>query len=182
MFGYLLPRNYMEAIQFDKESKNCKWCDAIKLEIQSMQSCKVFEKWDKAILDKHKKSSMDLRGILGNPKIVHTMHTMRTTCLRCLSSHAFYDFVDRAVHRVNAPHAPLNQCEPWREVGGSSQTNKMTDEPSDVSKVASNTSDVPEQVPGKKQDAARNKMLAFWKNSRHQVLRTSSLMKRRHKF
>ena len=33
----------------------------------------------------------------------------------------------------------------------------MTDEPSDVSEVANNTLDVPEQVPGKKQDAARNK-------------------------
>ena len=78
------------------------------------------------------------------------MHTMRTTHLRCLSSHAIYDFVDRVVCHVNAPHAPLNQCEHWREVGGSSQTNKMTDEPSDVSEIANNTLDVPEQVPGKK--------------------------------
>ena len=34
---------------------------------------------------------------------------------------------------------------------------KMTDECSDVSEVANNTSDVPEQVPGKKRDAACNK-------------------------
>ena len=34
---------------------------------------------------------------------------------------------------------------------------KMTDELSDVSKVANNTLDVPEQVPGKKRDAVRNK-------------------------
>ena len=34
---------------------------------------------------------------------------------------------------------------------------KMTDEPSDVSEVANNTSDVPEQIPGKKRDAACNK-------------------------
>ena len=34
MFGYLIPRNYMEAMQFEY---------------------KVFKKWDKAILDKHKK-------------------------------------------------------------------------------------------------------------------------------
>ena len=60
------------------------------------------------------------------------------------------------VHRVNAPRTPLNQCEHWREVGGSSQT-KMTDEPSDVSEVANNNSDVPEPVPGKKRDAACNK-------------------------
>ena len=60
------------------------------------------------------------------------------------------------VHRVNAPHGPLNQCEHWREVGGRSQ-NKMTDEPSDVSEVVNNSSYVPEQVPGKKQDAVCNK-------------------------
>ena len=60
------------------------------------------------------------------------------------------------MRRVNAPRGPLNQCKHWREVGGSSQT-KMTDEPSDVSEVANNTSDVPEQVPGKKRDAAHNK-------------------------
>ena len=84
------------------------------------------------------------------------MLTPRTPRLRCLSSHAFYDFVDRVVRHVNAPRSPLNQCEHWREVGGSSQ-NKMTDEPSDVSEVANNTSDVPEQVPGKKQDTVHNK-------------------------
>ena len=53
------------------------------------------------------------------------------------------------VCHVNAPCTPLNQCEHWREVGGSSQT-KMTDEPSDVSEVANNTPDVPEHVPGKR--------------------------------
>ena len=66
-----------------------------------------------------------------------------------------------------SPHGPLNQCEHWREVGGSSQ-NKMTVEPSDVSEVANNSSDVPEQVPGKKRDAAHNKRDAsVLENSRH---------------
>ena len=55
MFGYLIPRNYMEAMQFDSENKNSKWYDAIKLDMESMQEYKVFKKWDKAILDKHKK-------------------------------------------------------------------------------------------------------------------------------
>ena len=55
MFGCLIPINYMEAMQFDKENKNSKWYDAIKLEMESMQAYKVFRKWDKAILDKHKK-------------------------------------------------------------------------------------------------------------------------------
>ena len=30
MFGYLIPRNYMEAMLYDKENKNSKWHDAIK--------------------------------------------------------------------------------------------------------------------------------------------------------
>ena len=55
MFGYLIPRNYMEAMQFDSENKNSKWYDAIELEMESMAENKVFKKWDKAILDKHKK-------------------------------------------------------------------------------------------------------------------------------
>ena len=55
MFGYLLPRNHMEAMQFDSEIKNSKWYDAIKLEMESMLEYKVFKRWDKAILDKHKK-------------------------------------------------------------------------------------------------------------------------------
>ena len=55
MFGCLIPANYMEAMPFDSENKNSKWYDAIKLEVESMQEYKVFNKWDKAILDKHKK-------------------------------------------------------------------------------------------------------------------------------
>ena len=55
MFGYLIPRNYMEAMQFDSENKNSKWYDAIKMEMESMREYKVFTKWDKAILDKHQK-------------------------------------------------------------------------------------------------------------------------------
>ena len=55
MFGYLIPRNYVEAMQFDSENKNSKWYDAIKLGMESMLECKVFIKWDKAILDKCKK-------------------------------------------------------------------------------------------------------------------------------
>ena len=54
MFGYLIPRNYMEAMQFDKEHNNSKWHDAIKLEMESMKAYEVFKKWDKAILDNKK--------------------------------------------------------------------------------------------------------------------------------
>ena len=44
MFGYLIPRNYMEAMQFDSENKKSKWYDAINIEIESM-----------LVLDKYKK-------------------------------------------------------------------------------------------------------------------------------
>ena len=66
IFGYLVPRNYMEAMQFDSENKNSKWYDAIKLEMESMLEYKVFKKWDKAILDKHKK-------VMSSPKGYHRM-------------------------------------------------------------------------------------------------------------
>ena len=55
VFGYLIPRNYMEAMQFDSENKNSKWYDMIKLETDSMLEYKVFKKWDQAILDEHRK-------------------------------------------------------------------------------------------------------------------------------
>ena len=41
MFGYLIPRNYMEAMQFDSENKNSKWYDVIKMEMESMREYKV---------------------------------------------------------------------------------------------------------------------------------------------
>ena len=51
-------------MQFDSENKNSKWYDAIKLEMESMIEYKVFKKWDKAILDKHKK-------VIKSPKSYH---------------------------------------------------------------------------------------------------------------
>ena len=44
MFGYLIPRTYMDAMQFDSENKNSKWYDAIKLEMESILEYKVFKK------------------------------------------------------------------------------------------------------------------------------------------
>ena len=64
MFWYLIPRNYMEVMQFDSENKNSKWYGVIKLEMESMLEYKVFKKWDKAILDKHKK-------VMNPPKCYH---------------------------------------------------------------------------------------------------------------
>ena len=63
MFGYLIPRSYMESIQFDSENKNSKWYAALKLEMESMLEYKVFKKWDKAILDKQKK-------VMNPPKVI----------------------------------------------------------------------------------------------------------------
>ena len=54
-----------------------------------------------------------------------------------------------ALHRTNANLGG--------RLEGVHKSIKMSDEPSDESEVANNTSDVPEQVPGKKRDAARNK-------------------------
>ena len=51
-------------MQFDSESKNSKWYDAIKLEMESIIESKLFKKWDKAILDKHKK-------VMNSPKGYH---------------------------------------------------------------------------------------------------------------
>ena len=64
MFGYLIPRNYLEAMQFDSENNTSKWYDAIKLEMESMLEYKVIKQCDKAILDKHKK-------VMNPPKVYH---------------------------------------------------------------------------------------------------------------
>ena len=53
-------------MQFDSENKNSKWYDPIKLEMESMLEYKVFKKWDKAILDKHKK-------VMNPPKGYHSI-------------------------------------------------------------------------------------------------------------
>ena len=49
-------------MQFDTENKNSKLYDAIKSEMESMLEYKVFKKWDKTILDKHKKVMNSPRG------------------------------------------------------------------------------------------------------------------------
>ena len=42
-------------MQFNQENHKSKWHDDIKLEMESMYSYKIFKKWDRAILYKHKK-------------------------------------------------------------------------------------------------------------------------------
>ena len=38
MFGFLIPRNYIEALEFDKANNNSKWFDAAKAELDSIHS------------------------------------------------------------------------------------------------------------------------------------------------
>ena len=55
MFGFLIPRNYIEALEFDKANNNSKWYDATKAELDSIHSYEVFQKHEKAQYDKQKK-------------------------------------------------------------------------------------------------------------------------------
>ena len=55
MLGYLIPRNYTEALEFDKANNNSKCYDATMAEMDSIHSYQVFKKYDKAQFDKHKK-------------------------------------------------------------------------------------------------------------------------------
>ena len=57
MFGFLIPRNYIEALEFDKGNINSKWYDATKAELDSILSYEVFQKHEKAEYDKEKKVS-----------------------------------------------------------------------------------------------------------------------------
>ena len=51
MFGYLIPRNYTEALEFDKGNNNSKWYDATKAEMDSIHAYEVFKKNEKAQYD-----------------------------------------------------------------------------------------------------------------------------------
>ena len=55
MFGYLIPRSYMEALEFDKTNNNSKWYDATRTEMESIHLYHVFQKHEKAKFDTHRK-------------------------------------------------------------------------------------------------------------------------------
>ena len=48
MIGYLIPRSYKEALEFDKESNNTKWTDATRDETDCMKEEEVFTTWQRA--------------------------------------------------------------------------------------------------------------------------------------
>ena len=49
MFGFLIPRNYTEVLEFDKANNNSKWYDATKAELDSIHSYQGFQKHEKVI-------------------------------------------------------------------------------------------------------------------------------------
>ena len=55
MFGYLIPKSYQEALQFDQENGNSKWADATKDEMNCIDDQKVFQVYPKAKWDNHNK-------------------------------------------------------------------------------------------------------------------------------
>ena len=65
MIGYLITRNYIEAMQFDSENKNSKWYDAIKLEMESMLEYKVLKSGIKQSLINTRKSQTLPKVIIG---------------------------------------------------------------------------------------------------------------------
>ena len=51
MFGYLIPKSYKEALEYDKENNNTKWADATRDEMDCIKEQEVFttcqrENWD----------------------------------------------------------------------------------------------------------------------------------------
>ena len=95
MFGYLIPKNCMEAMQFDSEHENSKWYDAIKMEMESMREHNVFKKWDKAILDKHKM-------VMNSPKGYHRIKVHLVLAVKFDGRHKA-----RLVADGHLPHEPI---------------------------------------------------------------------------
>ena len=42
-FGFLIPKDYKQALQLDEQNGNSKWYDATKLEMDQINECKVFQ-------------------------------------------------------------------------------------------------------------------------------------------
>ena len=55
MFGYLIPRSYKEALEFDKENNNTKWADATRDEMDCIKEQQVFTKCQRAKWDPNHK-------------------------------------------------------------------------------------------------------------------------------
>ena len=55
MFGFVITRKCIEALEFDKANNNSKWYEATKAELDSIHSYEVFHKHEKSQYDKQKK-------------------------------------------------------------------------------------------------------------------------------
>ena len=55
MFGYLIPRSYKEALEFDKENNNTKWADASRDEMDCIKEQEVFTTCQRAKQDSNHK-------------------------------------------------------------------------------------------------------------------------------
>ena len=55
MFGFLIPRKYTGALEFDKANNNSKWYEATKAELDSIHAYEMFRKHEKAQYDTQKK-------------------------------------------------------------------------------------------------------------------------------
>ena len=54
MFGFLIPENCLEALEFDKTNNNSKWNDATRAEIDSINKYNVFQNGEKAKFDENR--------------------------------------------------------------------------------------------------------------------------------
>ena len=64
MLGFIIPKNYTEASEFDKANNNSKGYDATKTELDSIHSYEVFKKHEKEQYDIQKKvlnAPLDIR-------------------------------------------------------------------------------------------------------------------------
>ena len=50
-FGFLIPKDYKQALQLDEQNGNSKWCDATKLVMDQINESKVFQDHGKAKID-----------------------------------------------------------------------------------------------------------------------------------
>ena len=55
MFGYLIPRSYKEALEFDKENNDTKWADATREEMDCIKEQQVFTKHQRVKWDSNQK-------------------------------------------------------------------------------------------------------------------------------
>ena len=55
LFGFLIARNYTEALEFDKANNNSKWYDVMKAELDSIHSYEVFKSMKKLCMTNKRK-------------------------------------------------------------------------------------------------------------------------------